>query len=133
MTTEFDGDVDEQAQNQQLAARMADVSVTVAATWGEHVETFEETLATVLLGEVGDWYTDSVAEDADNRAERDAVAGVLTDAFQRGSDYLQNVIATGFLEALPGTESPTRWVVEQLPGPLRQELSAMEHAEREGR
>ena len=97
-----------------LAARMVD----------EHEQYFDEVLSTILLAEVARWYRDALTSDSPDDAVGTVAA--LAELYVRGDDGVETVIVTGFLEALPHDGEADRWVVEQLPTVLREELRKME-------
>jgi hypothetical protein len=84
-------------------------------------------IPTIVLGDVGRWYW-RVAASANRDDVRDAqgAAQALAELYETGDDFLQTVIATGFLEALPQPHEGDREVVELLPPTLREELRRME-------
>lgn len=118
----------ELAQEARIDEALGATSDAVRHLIEECHEAFGHGIPTVVLGDVGRWYRQAAAssEPAEVRdAERAAQA--LSDLYETGEDFLQTVIATGFLEALPSPRAEGRQIVERLPTPLREELRRMEN------
>lgn len=96
----------------------------------EHEDDYDQVLGTVLLNEIGNWYVDSwLARDTHPEKFEEAQQFVARMAarFPHITDDEQNMLATGFLEALPNPGEPHRDAVEQLPEPLRKERADMDN------
>jgi hypothetical protein len=78
---------------------------------------------TVLLAELAHWYVAaSLGPVAGSRAVADRVVVALAQEFRDGDDVMRAIIATGFLDALPGPGELGHEVVARLPRRLGREL-----------
>ena len=107
----------ELAQESRIDRALAASSDAVRDVIDDCHEAFGHGITTVVLGQVGQWYWKAAAS-TDPSEARDAqrAAQVLADLYETGDEFVQTVIATGFLEALPlpsregpkGCRSPPR-------------------------
>ncbi|GAA4910924.1 hypothetical protein EV188_10326 [Actinomycetospora succinea] len=112
-----------------VARALVDAGPPTAELVREHAEQFDEVLPTVLLGDLARWYVAaSVGPVAGSRAVADRVVVALAEEFRRGDDVMRAVVATGFLDALPGPGEMGHEVVARLPRRLGRELAAMQDA-----
>ncbi|MFC5136999.1 hypothetical protein ACFPK1_02040 [Actinomycetospora rhizophila] len=83
-------------------------------------------IPTIVLGDVGRWYRQAAAStEPDEVRDAQGAAQALSDLYETGEDFLQTVIATGFLEALPQPHEEGRQVVDLLPNALREQQRRM--------
>jgi hypothetical protein len=106
----------------KVAEAVAATSAAAAQMVREHEAENGEILPTLLLDDVGRWFTTSGAADEDALRAADAV----TKLYEHGDDDIQTIVVTGFLEAMPHVGEADRDVVERLSPPLRAELRRME-------
>jgi hypothetical protein len=106
----------------KVAEAVAATSAAAAQMVREHEAENGEILPTLLLDDVGRWFTTSGAADEDALRAADAV----TKLYEHGDDDIQTIVVTGFLEAMPHVGEADRDVVEHLSPPLRAELRRME-------
>lgn len=109
-----------------LAETLTNTSPLVGEIVRRHIEDNDEVLSTILLGEIGRWYTAAIRHEDGKQNDAEQVAQAIARLFIDGDDEMETVIATGFLEALPQRGDPDRQVVDRLPRPLLDELLRME-------
>lgn len=111
-----------------LVRRLAELSPGVAALVADHVQDNGEVLPTLMLADIARWYA-AACQDRDDDparyAEAGSVARYLAEAFAHAPDELQNTIAVGFVESLIPQDPAAVDFLQQLPGPLRDELRRM--------
>jgi hypothetical protein len=111
-----------------IAEALRDASPKAADLVRDHVEYYDEVLPTILLADVGRWFS-STASGPEGPDGRDAARAVqaVSDLYEGGNESMRNIVATGLLEALPQPHEGGREVVERLPPALRDELRRMEN------
>jgi hypothetical protein len=112
-----------------LVRELAQRLPAVADLLREHEEDFDEILPTIFLNRVADWYVEAwqereTAPHVFEQAQR--FAARLAARYPEASPAEENIIAVGFLEALPNPGAPGRDCVEDLPAPLRDERKKMD-------
>lgn len=118
----------ELAQEARIDAALAATSDSVRRIIEDCHEALGFGIPTIVLGDVGRWYVQA-ATSTDIGVARNAqrAAQALSDLWMTGEAFLQTVIATGFIEALPFAHEAGREVVDLLPQPLRAERVRMEN------
>jgi hypothetical protein len=107
----------ELAEEARIDGLLAAASDAVRAVIEEYHEAFGYGIPTVILGQVGRWYSETAGSpDLDVARDAQRAAQVLSDLYEGGDDSTQTIIATGFLEALPYAHEQRREVVDLLPG-----------------
>jgi hypothetical protein len=122
-----DGPPIDEASGRTVADALSASSRRAAEMVREHVEDYHEVLSTVLLDLVGEWLRTAVHDQTPDADDAVSAADALADLYSRGDEGLENVIATGFLEAMPRPHEAGREVVDQLPPILREQLRSMEN------
>lgn len=125
----FEAEKEETRLGSVLVDKLAKVSPTVEAMLQEHQEDYGETLATLFLGDLAQWYVEAWLNRHSDRTaflEAQRVVDELSRRFVDGPEPVQNTIGVGFLEMLPYRGQEGRDCVAELPEPLRAELARME-------
>ena len=115
-------------EGQAVLRSLAAVSPHVAALMRGQEEALGETLGTILLDQVGQWYVESLSTEhtESTLTEVDRVVARLATLYDESDEVTRGVIAAGFLESLPLAGKKGRDSVEQLPPTLRAALRDME-------
>jgi hypothetical protein len=116
----------DEASARAVADALSASSHRAEAMVREHVEDYDEVLSTVLLDLVGEWFRTAVHAQTADAGDALLAADALAELYSRGAEGLENVIATGFLEAMPHPHEADREVVDRLPPILRGQLRRME-------
>ena len=121
MSPNDDVPIDEE-NGRRVAEAVAATSSAAAEMVRVHEAEHGEILPTLLLDKIGQWFVDTLGQDADAVRAAEGVNELL----ERGDEDIQTIVVTGFLEALPQPDDEGREIVDQLPPPLREELRRME-------
>ncbi|MER5392559.1 hypothetical protein [Saccharopolyspora sp. NPDC002686] len=95
----------------------------------EHEDDFDEVLPTIFLSEVAQWYAEAWLAretDPDTFEEANRFVARMAARYPEVSPSERNMLAVGFLEALPNPAEPGRGCLDALPDILREEREAMD-------
>ncbi|WP_425280679.1 DUF7674 family protein [Leucobacter insecticola] len=87
-------------EDNEFCATLVEAVPALASLWDEHMnDQFEEPLPYVFLADVAGWAEANVVED---EVSVRSILSVLNEGLDEGEGDVPNLIAVGFVEALPG-------------------------------
>ncbi|QUH05013.1 hypothetical protein HUO13_33315 [Saccharopolyspora erythraea] len=113
----------------RLVRQLAQGLPTVGDLLQEHEDDNDEILPTIFLSQVADWYVEawrSRQTELNAFEEAERFTARLAASYPQVGAAEQNMIAVGFLEALPNPGAAERACVDSLPDVLREEREKMD-------